>query len=154
MDTHGWVDVDNLLKGCRRAGKSLDREALERIVRENNKQRYIFNEDHSKIRANQGHSLPVDVELRPAKPPAVLYHGTATRFLDSIRSQGITRQSRQFVHLSSDPETAKHVGSRHGSAVVLQIDAAAMEHDGILFYFSQNGVWLCKQVPTAYIVNL
>ena len=154
IDAHGLVEVDALLKGCCRAGKSLDRETLERIVQENNKQRYSFNEDHRKIRANQGHSLPVDVELRSAKPPAILYHGTAARFLDSILSQGITRQSRQFVHLSSDSETARQVGSRHGNPVVLHIDAAAMEHNGIPFYLSQNGVWLCKQISTAYIINL
>ena len=127
---------------------------LERIVRENSKQRYSFNGDHTKIRANQGHSIAVDVELRQAQPPARLYHGTAMRFLESIRAQGITRQSRQHVHLSADYPTALAVGSRHGRPVVLAIDAAAMARDGYVFYRSENGVWLCERVPWSYVLGM
>ena len=151
LDEHGWADVEDLLAGVRRTGRSIDRETLERIVRENNKQRYAFNQDHSKIRANQGHSLRVDVELRRETPPQVLYHGTATRFLDSIRREGLRKMSRQYVHLSGDYATALAVGRRHGSPVVLVVDAAAMDRDGAVFYRSENGVWLCEAVSPAYI---
>lgn len=153
LDEHGWADVKGLLAGCCRVGKRLDLETLERIVRENNKQRYSFNEDHTKIRANQGHSIPVDVELKEMLPPKRLYHGTATRFLESICTQGITRQSRQYVHLSADVDTAWRVGSRHGSPVVLPVDAAAMIQAGHRFYRSENGIWLCKWVPWQYVVE-
>ena len=111
LDRHGWADIEKLLAGCVRAGKSMDRETLERIVRENSKQRYSLSPDGKKIRANQGHSIPVELELREAEPPSRLYHGTATRFLESIRREGITRQSRQQVHLSATVETAAAVRS-------------------------------------------
>ena len=152
LDEHGWADVEALLTGVRRTGRQIDRETLERIVRENNKQRYAFNQDHSKIRANQGHSLQVDVELRRETPPQLLYHGTAIRFLDSIRREGLQRMSRQYVHLSGDYATALAVGRRHGSPVVLTIDAGAMAQDGAVFYRSENGVWLCQEVPPAYFI--
>lgn len=154
LDSHGWADVEALLRGVNHTGKQIDRETLERIVRENNKQRYSFNEDHTKIRANQGHSLNVDVELKETAPPQVLYHGTASRFVDAIRAQGITRQSRQHVHLSGDLETAVAVGRRHGGPAVVVIDAARMAGDGIKFYRSENGVWLCGQVPWKYVLRV
>lgn len=154
LDAHGWADVEALLSGCSRAGKPLDREDLERIVQENSKQRYSFNEDHTKIRANQGHSLPVDVELTQAVPPDVLYHGTATRFLDSIRQKGITAASRQYVHLSADVDTARTVGARHGKPVVLVVDTRTMVQDNQLFYRSKNQIWLCRAVPWQYVTRL
>jgi len=154
LDPNGWANVEELLAGVNRSGKQIDRETLERIVSENNKRRYCFNEDHTKIRANQGHSIEVDVELKLQIPPDTLYHGTATRFLDSIQQQGITKQNRQHVHLSANIETAVKVGSRHGKAVVLSIDAAAMAKDGSTFYLSENSVWLCDAVPWEYIKNL
>lgn len=153
VDEHGWADVSDLLAGCRRAGRALSMADLERIVRENSKQRYSFNRDHTKIRANQGHSLPVDVELQEVEPPDILYHGTATRFLEGIRVDGITRQSRQYVHLSGDEVTALNVGARHGRPVVIPIDAAAMVRDGYVFYRSENGVWLCHEVPWKYVLE-
>ncbi len=153
LDRHGWADIEKLLAGCVRAGKSMDRETLERIVRENSKQRYSLSPDGKKIRANQGHSIPVELELREAEPPSRLYHGTATRFLESIRREGITRQSRQQVHLSATVETAAIVGTRHGSPVVLPIDAAAMGRDGHAFWLSENGVWLCQEVPWRYVLE-
>lgn len=152
LDPHGWADVGALLDGCRRAGKPIDRETLERIVRENNKQRYRFNEDGTKIRANQGHSVPVDLGLVPAVPPVRLYHGTAARFLDGIREKGIVRGSRQQVHLSAEIETAWKVGARHGKPVVLPIGAGRMSRDGIPFFRSENGVWLCEEVPWRYVL--
>ena len=151
LDAHGWADVDALLAGCAQAGRSLTREDLERIVRENDKTRYSFNDDHTKIRANQGHSVPVDVELRQLPPPDTLYHGTARRFLDSIRSQGLRPMGRQYVHLSKDTATALTVGRRHGPPVVLAVDAAAMAAEGYVFYLSENGVWQCEAVPWRFL---
>lgn len=153
LDEHGWADVEQLLSGVRSTGRRIDRETLERIVRENNKKRYSFNEDHTKIRANQGHSLDVDVELRQAQPPEYLYHGTAERFLPAIRAEGIRKMSRQYVHLSGEFDTALAVGKRHGSPIVITVDAAAMVRDGVTFYRSENGVWLCEQVPVQYFVD-
>lgn len=152
LDGHGWADVNELLAGVKRTGRSIDRDTLERIVRENNKQRYSFNGDHTKIRANQGHSVRVDVELKETEPPRYLYHGTASRSLSAIHREGIQKMSRQYVHLSEDFETAMAVGSRHGSPVVITIDAAAMARDGIVFYRSENGVWLCEQVAPNYFM--
>lgn len=151
LDSHGWADVNELIAGVNQTGKQLNREILERIVRGNQKQRYSFNSDHSKIRANQGHSIPVDLEFTPAVPPSFLFHGTTSRFLESIRKQGITRQSRQYVHLSSDRKTAEKVGARHGKPVILVIDAQRMLQDGRTFYLSENGVWLCKDIPWNYV---
>jgi len=153
LDAHGWADVRQLLDGVNRTGRHMDMDTLERIVRENNKQRYSFNEAHTKIRANQGHSIDVDVELKKAGPPALLYHGTARRFLKSIFAQGIQKRGRQYVHLSGESETAVKVGARHGSPAVLKVDAFAMDRDGITFYQSENGVWLCEYVPPKYILG-
>ena len=150
LDEHGWADVKKLLDGVRRTGRQIDMETLERIVRENNKLRYSFNEDHTRIRANQGHSLQVDVELRQVVPPQYLYHGTAARFLPSILAEGIKKMGRQYVHLSGDVQTAMAVGRRHGMPAVLKINAEAMSRDGITFYRSENGVWLCDHVPPEY----
>ena len=150
LDEYGWADVQELLNGVRRSGRQINMETLERIVRENNKQRYAFNTDHTKIRANQGHSLRVDVELTAVQPPRYLYHGTAARFLVAIQQEGIKKMSRQYVHLSSDFQTAMEVGRRHGLPVVLTINAEAMAHDGVTFYQSENGVWLCEYVAPVY----
>ena len=153
LDEHGWADVEKLLVGVNRTGRKIDMSTLERIVRENNKQRYSFNENHTKIRANQGHSVQVDVELREVEPPRYLYHGTASRFLSAIQTEGIRKMSRQYVHLSGDFETAMAVGKRHGIPVVITIDAAAMVQDGVTFYRSENGVWLCEHVDPKYFVS-
>ena len=150
LDEHGWADVQELLAGVCRSGRQINMETLERIVRENNKQRYSFNADHTKIRANQGHSLQVDVELTAIKPPRYLYHGTAVRFLPAIQQEGIKKMNRQYVHLSGDFQTAMEVGRRHGSSVVITINAEAMAHDGVTFYLSENGVWLCEYVAPVY----
>ena len=152
LDGHGWADVKELLAGVSRTGRKIDMDTLERIVRENNKQRYSFNEDHTRIRANQGHSLSVDVELREETPPQYLYHGTATRLFPAIQREGIRKMSRQYVHLSGDFETAMAVGRRHGIPVVITIDAEAMAREGVAFYRSENGVWLCEHVEPKYLV--
>ena len=154
LDENGWADVEALLAGVKRTGRHINRDTLERIVRENNKQRYSLSEDGTKIRANQGHSIGVDVELKPQIPPGILYPGTATRFLDSIQREGLTRQNRQHVHLSAERNTAVNVGGRHGRPVVLQVDAAAMARDGFTFWRSENGVWLCEVVPPQYLTAM
>ncbi|RXZ83709.1 RNA 2'-phosphotransferase [Paenibacillaceae bacterium] len=151
LDGNGWADVAELLAGMSRSGKSIDMATLERIVSSDTKQRYSFNADYTKIRANQGHSISVDVELTQCTPPNPLYHGTASRFLDSIRVEGITKQSRQYVHLTEDMQTARNVGSRYGSPVLLSIDTTAMLRDGHIFYLSANNVWNCSEVPWQYI---
>jgi len=151
LDEHGWVAVDDLLAGASAHGHPLDRATLERIVRENAKHRYSLSADGARIRANQGHSVDVDVELTPAAPPPVLFHGTAARFVESIRESGITRQQRRYVHLSADASTAMAVGRRHGTPVVLRVDAAGMVRDGYGFWVSANGVWLCETVPREYV---
>lgn len=153
LDQQGYADVEQLLSGVNRAGWKIDRDRLERIVRENNKQRYSFNEDGTKIRANQGHSLAVDVELEQQVPPNVLYHGTASHAVDSIKAKGIVKGTRQHVHLSADVDTAHRVGSRHGKPAILTINALAMHEQGFVFYRSTNGVWLCDHVPWQYVTS-
>lgn len=153
LDANGWADVEQLLAGVNRSGRRIDRTTLERIVAENSKNRYSFSPDGTKIRANQGHSVAVDVEFTSATPPDILYHGTASRFLGSIMAEGLRSQSRQHVHLSADHDTAINVGSRHGIPVVLQVDAAAMTRDGHTFWLSENGVWLCSAVPRKYLTK-
>lgn len=151
LDHAGWADVEELINGITRYGKKIDKKTLERIVLENDKQRYSFNEDKTKIRANQGHSISVELGLKKQTPPPILYHGTAISSLESIKKRGILKQSRQYVHLSKDEKTAISVGVRHGFPVVLVIDTQAMLADGFVFYLSDNGVWLCEQVPFKYI---
>lgn len=153
LDAHGWADVDALLAGISKK-YPLNRDTLEEIVRTDGKQRYSFNEDKTMIRANQGHSIQVDVELSEAEPPETLYHGTAQRFASSIEVQGLLPKNRLYVHLSSDTETAEKVGIRHGKPVVYLVDAAQMRRDGYTFYLSANGVWLIKAVPAQYLKRL
>ena len=154
LDSHGWANVKELIDGINKTGRKIDMEILEEIVRTDNKGRYSFNEDKTLIRANQGHSIHVDVELKEAIPPSILYHGTSTRFLDNIRQKGIKPMSRLYVHLSKDLETAIKVGNRHGLCVVLIIDTEKMVKDGIKFYISENGVWLTKYVDSKYIKRI
>lgn len=149
FDEHGWREVSDLIKN-----QGYTMEELEEIVETNNKKRYEFSDDKKKIRAYQGHSIPVDVELKEATPPKVLYHGTATRFLSSIMSQGILKGTRLYVHLSDNVETAEKVGSRHGKPVVLFLDTDCMVKDGIKFYLSNNNVWLTEYVDSKYIKQI
>lgn len=150
LDEHGWADVRELLDGVNRAGRQIDFGMLEEIVRADEKGRYSFNNNRTMIRANQGHSIPVDVELEEKRPPELLYHGTAQRFMDSVMKQGLKPMSRLYVHLSKDAGTAAKVGKRHGSPRVLTVRAGDMKKDGYRFYESANGVWLTKQVPPEY----
>lgn len=151
LDKAGWADVPELLTKANAAGVLLTYEQLQQIVAESDKQRFAFNHDGTRIRANQGHSIDVDLGLEPLAPPEIVYHGTAVRFLSSIRQQGLLPRQRHHVHLSRDAETAVRVGQRHGKPVVLVIRAGDMYHDGHLFYRSANGVWLTDHVPPIYI---
>lgn len=152
LDEHGWADVQALIEGINASGNhNLDADLLEEIVRTDEKQRYSFNDNHTLIRANQGHSIPVDVELEEKTPPAVLYHGTGEKYTASIDATGLIPKSRLYVHLSSDMETAKNVGSRHGRPVIYTVDCAGMVADGYKFYLSANNVWLTKEVPAIYL---
>jgi putative RNA 2'-phosphotransferase len=150
LDAHGWANVKDLIEGVNKTHK-LDMELLEEIVATDDKQRYSFNEDKTMIRANQGHSVNVDVELEEAIPPEYLYHGTATKYMDSIWKTGLVSKSRLYVHLSSDTETATKVGERHGKSIVFRIRSKCMYLQGYKFYKSQNGVWLTKEVPVEFI---
>lgn len=151
LDSSGWVAVDVLLAAMRARGMAVDQAKLERVVAENDKQRFAFSEDGTKIRANQGHSIQVALGLEPRTPPDLLYHGTAVKTLASIRSQGLVKGRRHAVHLSPDAETAKKVGQRHGEPVVLVVQAGRMAGDGYIFTCSENGVWLTDRVPPEYI---
>lgn len=150
LNEHGWANVDELISGIAKR-QYFDMSMLEEIVATDSKQRYSFNEDKTLIRANQGHSIPVDVELEKAMPPEYLYHGTCEKYVSSIEVQGLMPQSRLYVHLSSDNNTAEKVGARHGKPVVYRISAGKMAEDGYVFYKAVNGVWLTKKVPIEYI---
>lgn len=150
LDEHGWADVEELIAGISRK-QPIDRATLEEIVATDDKQRYSFSEDGKLIRANQGHSIPVDVELAQAEPPEYLWHGTAARFVPSIEAQGLLPCSRLYVHLSADERTARIVGARHGAPALYRVRAGAMRRAGIPFFLSQNGVWLVKHVPVEYL---
>lgn len=151
LDDYGYADVNELIEKINNTGRNINIEILEQIVKEDNKQRYSFNDDRSKIRANQGHSINIDVELKELEPPEYLYHGTATRFLDNIKNEGIIKQSRLYVHLSRDIDTAIKVGKRHGVPVVLKINTGKMYENGYKFYLSENNIWLCKYIPFEYV---
>ena len=150
LDAHGWANVKDLIDGVNKTYK-LDMKMLEEIVETDNKQRYSFNEDKTKIRANQGHSVNVDVELEEVKPPEYLWHGTAEKYVDSIKETGLVKKSRLYVHLSSDYETAVLVGKRHGKPVVFCIKSGLMYTDGYKFFKSKNGVYLTDFVPVEYL---
>lgn len=150
LDEHGWANVDELIAGITKTHE-FNMDILEEIVRTDNKQRYSFNEDKTLIRANQGHSIPVDVELEEAEPPAQLWHGTGEKYVASIDKQGLIPKSRLYVHLSKDKETAINVGKRHGKPVLYIVKAADMVKDGYQFFLSKNGVWLTKKVPVEYL---
>ena len=153
LDEHGWANVDELIAGIAKKNE-FNMEMLEEIVRTDSKQRYSFNEDKTLIRANQGHSIPVDVELEEKLPPELLWHGTGEKFVASIDRQGLIPKSRLYVHLSKDEETAVAVGKRHGKPVIYHVKSGDMVADGYKFYLSRNGVWLTKEVPAKYLVKL
>ena len=153
LDEHGWANVEELIAGIAK-NNEFNMEILEEIVRTDEKQRYSFNDDKTLIRANQGHSILVDVELEEKEPPEILWHGTGEKFVVAIDAEGLISKSRLYVHLSKDEDTAIKVGARHGKPVIYNVLAKQMYEDGYKFYLSVNGVWLTKDVPVKYLKKL
>ncbi len=151
VDAFGWANVQELLEKATADSRKFTLEEMEYVVANNAKQRFGFSEDKTKIRANQGHSFPVNLELELVMPPDLLYHGTVSKFLEAIKDKGLKKMDRQHVHLSPDVETAKAVGSRRGKPIILKIRAKAMHEAGHAFYLSANGVWLTENVPAEFI---
>lgn len=150
----GWVSVPELLAACAAHHFPLTRAELEAVVATSDKQRFSFDETKTRIRANQGHSVTVDLQLKPQTPPDVLYHGTGAQSVALILQSGLQKMSRHHVHLSADIETARKVGMRHGRPVIFAIDTVAMQQGGWIFYCSENGVWLVDEVPPQYLTEL
>ncbi|MEU3773096.1 RNA 2'-phosphotransferase [Streptomyces sp. NPDC032472] len=149
LDPQGWVEIDDLLRAAADHRFPISRAELDHVVASNDKQRFAV--EGTRIRANQGHTVPVDLDLPEAEPPAYLYHGTVARALDAIRAEGLRPMARHHVHLSPDRETATRVGARRGRPVVLVVDAAAMRAAGHVFRLSANGVWLVDAVPPQFL---
>ncbi|MEM6393549.1 MAG: RNA 2'-phosphotransferase [Planctomycetota bacterium] len=152
LDGEGWVDVSTLLLACEKHGQPITPDLLEEIVQTSDKKRFVIRD--GRIRANQGHSVAVDLALQPVKPPSHLFHGTADRFLEAIRREGLRKMQRQHVHLSPDAETAREVGIRHGRPAILRINAEGMYSADYEFFRSENGVWLTEFVPIEFIDEL
>ncbi|WP_417785412.1 RNA 2'-phosphotransferase [Tenacibaculum sp.] len=152
LDINGWALLDELITKSENNGVSFTKDELDFVVKTNDKQRFSFNEDKTKIRANQGHSLKnVTIVTETKTPPPFLYHGTVAKFIPSIKENGLQKMSRQHVHLSSDLETAKKVGSRRGKPIILTVQSDDMHKKGFKFFLSENGVWLTNLVPTEFI---
>ena len=147
----GWVSVEELLQAVNRNGVSLTLDQLKHIVATSDKKRFAFSDDGQRIRTSQGHSVEVDLQYPPQTPPEFLYHGTATRFLDSIRKDGLQKMERHDVHLSAETKVTLQVAGRHGKPVLLTIRAGDMHRAGFVFRCSANGVWLVDHVPTQFI---
>ncbi len=153
LDENGWANVDELITKSKNDSQGFTFEELDEIVQTNDKKRFIFNEDKTRIRANQGHSIDINLALIPQQPPEFLYHGTAQSNIESILEKGIEKRSRQQVHLSQDKETATKVGMRHGKPIILTINTQKMFEDGLKFYLSENNVWLTDFVDATYILQ-
>ncbi|MDM8527056.1 RNA 2'-phosphotransferase [Anaerolineales bacterium HSG24] len=151
LDPAGWVEVEALLNAAKQANLPLDMASLEQVVIENDKQRFAFSPDKQRIRANHGHSIPVELDLSPRQPPDRLFHGTATRFLSAIKTEGLMSQGRLYVHLSSNQEMAYKVGRRHGKPSIITVQAGQMAQDGHQFYCSASNIWLTNTVPIQYL---
>jgi len=147
MDAAGWIEIEHLLRQCAKHGFRISREELREVVETNAKQRFAFDDDEIHIRANQGHSIPIELGLKAQTPPDMLYHGTARQNLDVITREGLRPMRRHHVHLSRDVETARTVGARRGKPVVLEVDAKRLHESGTEFFVSDNGVWLADGVP-------
>lgn len=154
LTTQGWADTDAVLAAFENAGLPVDIEALLQLVEQSDKQRFELTADLSQVRARQGHSVSVALDLPPVTPPPVLYHGTVDRFLDAIMASGLSKMERHHVHLSADIETARRVGARRGRAVILEIDAARLHAESRVFYVTGNGVWLTEAVPPSFLRRL
>ena len=153
IDSDGWVNIDSLIMQANQHGEPLTRELIEQIVKTSDKKRFTISDDGLKIRAAQGHSTQqVKINHVEQIPPEFLYHGTATRFIDSIKKQGLVAGSRHYVHLSSDEKTANKVGERHGKPIVLKVKTLQMYQQGFKFYLADNGVWLTNTVPNTFLI--
>lgn len=152
LDSAGWVSVSELLRACQSHGRPLTLAELHEVVARNDKQRFSLSEDGRMIRANQGHSLPVELGYSPAIPPDILYHGTVEKFLPSIRAEGLKKGARHHVHLSAEAETARRVGQRRGKPLILKVESGRMRRQGHEFFRSANGVWLTERVPPEYLI--
>lgn len=150
----GWVEVDVLLEALLKHNFAVSRAELDEVVANNDKQRFSFDDTGLRIRANQGHSVEVDLQLEPAVPPSVLFHGTGAGSVENILKMGLLKFARHHVHLSADMGTVVKVGARHGKPVVFEVDAAAMHSDSYEFFCSENGVWLVDEVPPQYLKQL
>ena len=148
LDDHGWAKIDDLMD---KSPHNITRELLDHVAETNDKKRFIISDDGAKIRANQGHSIAINLDLQPIPPPANLFHGTATRFIEAIFKDGLKKMNRQHVHLSADIETAQKVGARHGKPIILLLDTKAMAEAGFEFYLSKNDVWLTDNVLVEYL---
>jgi len=151
LDEHGWANVSELINGISKTNSNFNIDVLEEIVKTDSKERYSFNEDKTLIRANQGHSIPVDVELEECEPPEYLWHGTGKKYTASIDKIGLISKGRLYVHLSRDIYTAENVGRRHGKPIIYKILSKKMYDNGFKFYISKNRVWLAKSIPIEYL---
>jgi len=151
LDPQGWVGIDGLIAKANAAGTRFSRDDLLHVVETSDKKRFSLSGDGLRIRAAQGHSVAVELGLPPREPPRILYHGTATRFVESILLEGLKPQSRQQVHLSIDPSTAQSVGQRHGKPFIFRVDALGMHRQGFSFHLADNGVWLVDHVPPEFL---
>lgn len=151
LDDEGYLEVDKLIKGVNESGRKIDMKMLSELVDTDNKKRYSFNDDKSKIRASQGHSIPVNLSLTKGKPTGRLFHGTTEKFKDSIDSKGLLKGNREYVHLSDDLETALQVGSRRGNPIVYLVDHEQLLADGYTLWVAENNVWLSNDIPAKYL---
>lgn len=151
LEENGWVDVKSLIEACSDYGKPFNFAELKSVVETNDKKRFAFNEDETKIRASQGHSLEIEIEFEKRTPPEILYHGTAEKNVGVIFAEGLKKMWRHHVHISADKETAKKVGMRYGKPVIFEVDTNAMISEGFEFFVSANGVWLVENVPPKFL---
>jgi putative RNA 2'-phosphotransferase len=154
MDSQGWVEVEELLKACKEKGYPISRNNLNEIVDKNDKKRFSFNEDHSKIRASQGHSIPVELGYEEKKPPVFLYHGTALHNRECIYEEGLKKMQRHRVHLTTEMKTARNVGARYGTPLLFKVSSQEMYFAGHAFFCSENGVWLTDRVPPEFLEEI
>ncbi|MBI5170053.1 MAG: RNA 2'-phosphotransferase [Candidatus Eisenbacteria bacterium] len=152
LDREGWASVAELIAGARKRGRQLDEATIAEVVAGNDKRRFALSADGTRIRAVQGHSIDVDLGLAPAVPPALLYHGTATRFAEHIRREGLRPAGRQYVHLSATAAAAARVGARHGRPVVLSVRAFEAHERGVVFHLSENQLWLVRSLPAEFLL--
>lgn len=154
LDAQGWASLDAVLAALASRNPDADFDVLLEVVEHNDKQRFELSADLTRIRARQGHSVEIALDLAPVTPPETLYHGTVERFIDPILHDGLLRMKRHHVHLSADTETATRIGARRGKPIILEVAAGAMQADGFSFFVTDNGVWLVDHAPARYLRRL